>query len=70
MSKICSNCHHIEEQCMCNPEGATCVLCAYFAHCKRMYAVKEDNTWCDFFPVRFRLSLSARTAISEEIEKL
>ena len=42
--------------CMELPAGETCAACQFVKHCQRMYAVKPENTSCDFFPRRFRKS--------------
>ncbi len=40
--------------CMGLPAGKTCGDCGYFGHCRAMYGHKAADTYCDFFPRRFR----------------
>lgn len=46
-----------EATCMELPAGKTCGDCATLNHCVAFYAVKSENSWCDFFPRRFRLKV-------------
>ena len=36
------------------PEGKTCGDCYAVNHCISLYGVKAANTFCDFWPIRFR----------------
>lgn len=40
--------------CMELPEGKTCGDCVNFRHCTAFYAHTSADTYCDFFPRRFR----------------
>ena len=40
--------------CMALPVGKTCGDCVHREHCFAMYAHKPTDTYCDFFPRRFR----------------
>lgn len=47
--------------CMQLPAGNTCSDCINFFHCEVFYAHKPGDTYCDFFPRRFK----ERKAISK-----
>lgn len=40
--------------CMELPEGKHCGDCVFFNHCAAFYDHKASDTYCDFFPRRFR----------------
>ena len=35
------------------PEGKTCADCLYSKKCVSMFGAKLENSYCDFYPVRF-----------------
>lgn len=35
------------------PKGKHCSDCEHIGWCKKAYGVKENNTSCDFEPIRF-----------------
>lgn len=47
--KACDN-----NTCMELADGKTCGDCANFRHCEAFYGHKPTDTYCDFFPRRFR----------------
>jgi len=40
--------------CMELPQGKTCGDCFAFRHCAAFYGRKATDTYCDFFPRRFK----------------
>jgi len=42
------------ETCMVLPQGTTCGDCVHIARCKAIYGHVEQDTYCDWFPRRFR----------------
>lgn len=44
--------------CMNLPEGQSCGGCAHFKRCVALFQCAPDNTTCDWFPRRFRVSLA------------
>lgn len=44
----------IHETCMQLPTGMTCGGCAHFRHCAAFYGHSTADTYCDFFPRRFK----------------
>ena len=38
------------------PEGQTCGNCNLFDNCHGIIGVKESNTECDFYPIKFRFN--------------
>ena len=36
------------------PDGESCKTCINYGWCKRLFGCKEENTECDYFPVRYR----------------
>lgn len=45
-----------EETCMELPDRKTCGDCYAFSYCSRLCGHKETDTYCDFFPRRFKQS--------------
>jgi hypothetical protein len=43
-----------DKTCMELPAGKTCGDCGHFRHCEAFYAHKATDTYCDFYPRRFR----------------
>ncbi|MCY1171543.1 hypothetical protein D9M73_116570 [compost metagenome] len=43
-----------DKTCMELPSGKTCGDCLSFRHCEAFYAHKPTDTYCDFYPRRFR----------------
>jgi hypothetical protein len=43
-----------DKTCMALPEGKTCGDCVHVRHCIAFYAHTESDTYCNFFPRRFR----------------
>lgn len=39
------------------PEGITCADCMHTRRCVSIFGVKETNTSCDFYPIRFQKRL-------------
>lgn len=52
--------------CMALPADTTCGDCANFKHCATFYAHKADDTYCDFFPRRFKARQEAQQATTGE----
>lgn len=53
----CGNCDYRKcccRQCMQLPAGKKCADCVHVVRCTTMFGVKQTNTTCDFYPVRFR----------------
>lgn len=42
------------ETCMALPEGKTCGGCIHIRRCKAMFGHVETDTYCDWYPRRFR----------------
>ena len=42
------------ENCMGLSAGKTCGDCLHFKHCEAFYAHTASDTYCDFFPRRFK----------------
>lgn len=42
------------QTCMELPQGKTCGDCVNFRHCQAFYAHQADDTYCDFYPRRYR----------------
>ena len=49
MDKACN-----ENTCMNLPENKTCGDCVNIKICKAVYGHTENDTYCDFFPRKFR----------------
>ena len=49
----------MSEESMELPEGKICFDCFAFNWCSRVIGVKERNTKCDYYPVRFRQKKTA-----------
>lgn len=43
-----------EKTCMVLPEGKTCGDCVHMSRCKVMFGHVETDTYCDWFPRKFR----------------
>lgn len=54
--KICPVCHMTTENgdCMCLPKGNTCSDCQNLERCKVLGVAKEEQSICDWFPIRFK----------------
>lgn len=48
------------------PDGETCGSCASKERCCALYGAKPENTWCDFYPVKFRKRRAAKPLESQE----
>jgi len=47
--KVCT-----PETCMTLPDGASCSMCVTATYCRKVFGVDPANTWCDFYPRRYR----------------
>lgn len=47
-----------DKTCMQLPVGVSCGDCANFRHCEAFYSHSAADTYCDFFPRRFKPALS------------
>lgn len=45
------------KSCMVIPDDKTCVDCAHFDRCSKMFGVKATYGTCDFFPRKFVLKV-------------
>ncbi len=43
-----------DKTCMELPKGKTCGDCYAFRHCEAFYGHTKTDTYCDFYPRRFR----------------
>lgn len=50
----CSDKSCTSDTCMDLPEGKTCGICVHASRCCMMFGHKPEDTYCDFFPRRFR----------------
>jgi len=47
------------ETCMNLPEGKTCGDCVHIHRCKAMFGHVEADTYCDWYPRRFREAVAS-----------
>ena len=52
-----------DKTCMELADGKTCGDCANFRHCAAFYAHQATDTYCDFFPRRFRERVVVEKAV-------